>query len=125
MAAMEYMILINSDERADGPAPGEPGFDEMMSEWMAFNQRLIDGGHWIAGAMLQPTLTATTVVKNSAGPAQITDGPYAETKEQFGGFYLIRADDLDQALELAEAIPIPAASIEVRPVSFRPDAPRE
>jgi hypothetical protein len=119
---MEYMILIHGDESFEAPAPGEPGFDEMMAPWMAFNQRLIDGGHWIAGANLQPTVTATTVRKSFGGGQAVTDGPFAETKEQFGGFYLVSAADLDEAIELAKAIPIPVGSIEVRPVAFRPDA---
>lgn len=119
---MEYMINIHGDETFEAPMPGTPEFDEMMAGWMAYNQRLIDGGHWIAGASLQPTATATTVRKTYDGAATVTDGPFAETKEQLGGFYLIRADDLDQALELATAIPIPVGSLEVRPVAFRPDA---
>ena len=118
---MDYMILINSDENFDAPAPGTPEFDEMMGGWFAYNQRLIDGGHWIAGASLQPTATATTVHKSFTGAPTVTDGPYAETKEQLGGFYLISATDLDQAIELATAIPIPVGSFEVRPVAFRPD----
>jgi hypothetical protein len=118
---MEYMILINSDENIDGPAPGTPAFEAMMGEWFAYNQRLIDGGHWIAGASLQPTATATTVHKHQAAAHTVTDGPYAESKEQLGGFYLVTAADLDEAIELALAIPYPMASIEVRPVAFRPD----
>jgi hypothetical protein len=119
---MEYMILIHSDENFEMPAPGTPEFNDVMAGWMAYNQRLIDGGHWVSGASLQPTATATIVRKTFAGKPTITDGPFAETKEQLGGYYLIRADDLDQALELAAAIPIPVASLEVRPVAFRPDA---
>lgn len=119
---MDYMILIHSDETAPRPGPGEPGFDEMMAEWFAYNQRLIDGGHWIAGASLQPTTTATTVRRTWGADASIIDGPFAETKEQLGGFYLVKARDLDEALELAKAIPIPVGSFEVRPVAFRPDA---
>ncbi len=119
---MDYMILIHSDESFEMPAAGSPEFEAMMGEWYAYNQILIDGGHWIAGASLQPTTTATTVHKEYTGAVTITDGPYAETKEQLGGFYLISAADLDEALELARAIPIPVASLEVRPVAFRPDA---
>lgn len=119
---MDYMLLIHSDETAEIPGPGEAGFDEMMAEWFAFNQRLIDGGHWIAGASLQPTPTATTLQRTWGAEPTVVDGPYAETKEQFGGFYLISARDLDQAMELAAGIPIPVCSIEVRPVAFRPDA---
>ena len=119
---MEYMILIHSDETYPTPAPGAPGFNEMMAGWLAYNQQLIDGGHWIAAANLQPTLTATTIRKTPGAAPAVTDGPYVETKEQLGGFYLIKAADLDEALTLAEAIPLPVGSIEVRPVSFRPDA---
>ena len=93
-----------------------------MGQWMAYNQTLIEGGHWIAGASLMPTPMATTVRKNLDGAPTVTDGPYAETKEQFGGYYLIKAADLDEALRLAAGIPIAAGSLEVRPVAFRPDA---
>jgi hypothetical protein len=119
---MEYMILINQPHDAAAPEPGTPEFDQMMGAWMAYNQRLIDGGHWVSGASLQPTVTATTVRKSLGHKPTVTDGPFAETKEQLGGYYLIKADDLDQALELATAIPIPSGSIEVRPIAFRPDA---
>lgn len=119
---MEYMILIHGDERFEAPAPGSPEFEQMMAGWMAYNQRLIDGGHWIAAANLQPTATATTVRKTFGAAPTVTDGPFAETKEQLGGFYLVRAADLDEAIELATALPIPVGSIEVRPVAFRPDA---
>ena len=119
---MEYMILIHSDENYETPAPGTAGFAEMMSGWMAYNQKLIDGGHWISAANLQPTSTATTIRKAFGAAPAITDGPYVETKEQLGGFYLVKAADLDEALALAAAIPVPVGSLEVRPVAFRPDA---
>jgi hypothetical protein len=119
---MEYMILIHGDETAPRPAPGEPGFDEMMAGWFAYNQRLIEGGHWIAGASLAPTSTATSVRKTWGGSPTIVDGPFAETKEQLGGFYLVSAANLDEALALAADVPVPVGSIEVRPVAFRPDA---
>jgi hypothetical protein len=119
---MEYMILIHSDESVEMPEPGSPEFDAMMGEWAAYNQRLIDGGHWVAGASLQPTVTAT-IVRTAPGAAPvISDGPFVESKEQFGGFYLVKAADLDQAIELATAIPAPGAVFEVRPVAYRPDA---
>lgn len=117
---MEYLLLIHSDETATAPAPGTPGFEAYMAEWLAFNQRLIDGGHWIAAANLQPTGTATTLRRPGTGPTSIVDGPYAETKEQLGGFYLVSAAHLDQALEFAAAIPVPVGAVEVRPVAFRP-----
>lgn len=116
---MEYMFLINVDE-TQGP-PGDPtaeGFEEMMAGWFAYNQMLTEGGHFVAGASLQPSATAT-VVHNDTGA--VTDGPYAETKEQIGGFYVVSATDLDEALALAAKMPAPGA-IEVRPIMFRPDA---
>jgi hypothetical protein len=119
---MDYLMLIHSDETTGMPGPTDPDFEPMMAAWAAYNQRLIDGGHWIAGASLQPTATATTVTLTAGSTPAVTDGPYAETKEQLGGFYLVAADDLDAALELASAIPLPYASIEVRPVAVRPDA---
>jgi len=120
--AVDYMILINSDESIEGPMPGTPEFDEFMGGWMAYNQRLIDGGHWISGCSLQPGATATTVRKSAGAAPTMTDGPFVETKEQIGGFYLVSAKDLDEALELAAAIPIDDGALEVRPVMFRPDA---
>jgi hypothetical protein len=119
---MEYMILLHSDENWDAPAPGTPEFDEFMGGWMAYNQTLIDGGHFIAGGSLAPTTTATTLRKSFDGTSTTTDGPYAETKEQLGGYYVIEAADLDEALRLADGIPIPVGSFEIRPIAFRPDA---
>ncbi len=119
---MEFMITLYSDESVDIPSPGEPGFAEMMAEWMTFNERLVEGGHWIAGASLSPTNTATTIRKTLGQVPALTDGPFMETKEQLGGFYLIRAADLDEAIAFASAVPIPVGSFEVRPVAFRPDA---
>ncbi len=117
---MEYMILNHSAE-VEGPAPGSPEFGALMGRWMAYNQLLIDGGHWISGASLTPTSAARTVRK-SEGAVTVVDGPHAETKEQIGGYYLIEAKDLDEALELAAKMPTDTGSLEVRPVAFRPDA---
>ncbi len=119
---MEYAILIHLDESFEGPAPGTPEFEQMMGTFLAYNQKLIDGGHFISGANLQPTVTSSTVRKTFGGEPTVVDGPFAETKEQLAGFYVIEAADLDQALELATALPVPAGSIEVRPVAFRPGA---
>lgn len=119
---MEFMIMIHSDENTPGPGPGEPGFDEFMGAWMAYNQSLIAGGHWVSGASLAPTTTATTLRRLPGAAPEILDGPYVETKEQFGGYYLISAESLDEAIELASALPMGAGSLEIRPVRFRPDA---
>ncbi len=119
---MEYMILLHSDEAAAPDfAPGSPEFDAMMGEWLAFNAELAEAGQMIGGASLAPTSTATTLHKSFDGNST-TDGPYAETKEQLGGFYIVEAADLDEALAIAARVPIPVGSFEVRPIAFRPDA---
>ena len=120
---MEYMILLYSDEtQVPEFAPGSPEFEATMGEWMAFNQTLIDSGQFIGGASLAPTDTATVVAKSFGGSSAVTDGPYAETKEQLGGFYIVEAADLDAAIEIANRVPIPVGSFEIRPVGFRPGA---
>jgi hypothetical protein len=119
---MEFMIMIHSDETLPAPTPGTPEFEQMMSAFFAYNQQLIDGGHWISAANLAPTAAATTIRRTFGQGDVLIDGPYAEAKEHLGGYYLISARDLDEALSLAKALPIPAGSLEVRPVAFRPDA---
>lgn len=120
---MHYMILLYSDEtQVPDFAPGSPEFEAMMGEWMSFNQSLIDAGQFIEGSALAPTEAATVVTKSFGGSTAVTDGPYAETKEQLGGFYLVEASDLDAAIEIANRVPIPAGSFEIRPVGFRPSA---
>lgn len=118
---MEYMIINHAVETAP-PEYGTPDFEAFMGRWMAYNQMLIDGGHWVTGANLESTEAATTVHKSGGSVTATTDGPFAETKEQIGGFYVIEADGLDQALELAAAMPFDDGALEVRPVAFRPDA---
>lgn len=115
---MEYMVLIYRDE-TQAPEYGSPEWEQMMAGFLAFNQRLIDEGHWIAGGGLQTTASATTVRLARGAAATILDGPYAETKEQLGGFYLVRAQTLDEVLDLARGLPI-EGTIEVRPLTFRP-----
>ena len=92
-----------------------------VGPWKEFDQELIGAGAFVAGDALQPSETATTVRLSESGET-VTDGPFAETKEQLGGFYRVSAADLDEALDLAGGIPLEAASFEVRPVKFRPDA---
>ena len=121
---MEYLFLITVDESqmpARETADPDSGSDGMAA-WLAYNQRLIDGGHWVAGASLYPSESTTTVTVVNGAPTATTDGPYTETKEQIGGFYLVKAADLDEALGLAGAIPAPYSVVEVRPVLFRADA---
>ena len=112
---MRYMLLIYTDESKD-LNPGEAGFDEMMSGYMAFSQTVRDLGVYEAGDPLQPTATATSV-RVRGGRTTHGDGPFAETKEQLGGYYILNCKDLDQALELAAQLPGAASgTVEVRPV---------
>jgi hypothetical protein len=112
---MKYALLIYEKPGAlDGI--GEEERAAMTGEYMA----LADDSRCVAGAQLQPVQTATTVrVQN--GNALTTDGPFADTKEVFGGYYVFQADDLDEALELAARIPAAryGGSVEVRPVVER------
>jgi len=88
-----------------------------MEEYRAFEQALVQSGHYCAGAKLKPTSTATSVRMKNGKPA-VTDGPFAETKEQIGGYHLIDCKDLDEAIAIARRIPtLPVGGvIEVRPL---------
>jgi hypothetical protein len=112
---MQYMLLIYSNEKEwDKLSPEVMG--EWMGEYHAFTESIVKSGNYKAGEPLQPTTTATTV-RIRDGKTQITDGPFAETREQLGGFYWIEAKDLDQALQIAARIPSArVGSIEVRPI---------
>ena len=109
------MLLIYS-EPGLGPEPGTPEFDAQMPRWTDFTQQLIDKGAFVAGDPLQAIETATTV-RERGGRVLHTDGPFAETKEQLGGYYLIDVEDLDEALAWAARVPnVGYGSIEVRPL---------
>ena len=96
---------------------GDDGWDEMMAAFAELNEELKANGKFIAAEPLQPTEVATTV-RVRDHERLLTDGPFAETKEHFLGFYLIEADDLDEAIGYAARIPHAATgSIEVRPVA--------
>jgi hypothetical protein len=112
---MKYLCLIYSDETM-WPQMNKKQGDEMMQEYNDYTNDIRSSGHMIAGEALTPTATATTIrVRN--GRRATTDGPFAETKEQLGGFYLIEAKDLNEAIDVASRIPgAKHGSIEVRPV---------
>lgn len=118
---MEYMFLLTVDESQmpDSPATDTP---EGMDVWLDYNQLLVDGGHWVSGGSLTRSTTATTLHLADGAVAATTDGPFAETKEQVAGYYVVKAADLDEALTLAGKVPLPYGAIEVRPLQFRPDA---
>src|SRR3984885_9297634 len=112
---MEYLLLIYANE-ADYAKMSPAEMGAMYQEFMQFTQSIQQSGNFNAGQQLQPVSTATTVrVQN--GKRVVTDGPFAETREQLGGFYWINAKDLDEALAIAERVPSArAGSIEVRPL---------
>ena len=117
---MRYAILIYDENTANPSAePPPPGITEaVMADYLGYSKMLRDRGHFQAGEALQPNTTATTVRGDRSGGFTTTDGPFAETKEGLGGFYIVEAKDLDEALELGKACPglKYGASIEVRPV---------
>ena len=112
---MRYLCLIYENEQAWATMPKEES-DAIFGEYFAFTEAIKKSGHYLGGEALKPVQTATTV-RVRHGRISITDGPFAETKEQLAGFYLIEAGDLNEAIQTAATIP-PAreGSIEVRPV---------
>lgn len=112
---MKFMLLIYADEVAANAAT--PADTRTMSpEYTAYNEALLKAGALLAGSRLRPTSDATSVrVRN--GKTELLDGPYAETKEQFGGYYLIEAPDMDAARVWASKCPsAKTGTVEVRPV---------
>jgi hypothetical protein len=112
---MKYLCLIYDDEKK-WETMSKAEADAYMGEYFAFTDAIKGSGHHIAGHALQPVQTATTV-RSRNGKLSTTDGPFAETKEQLGGYYLIEARDLNDALQVAQKIPsVRTGSIEVRPI---------
>jgi hypothetical protein len=117
---MKYLCTIYGDEGAMASATPEE-MKEVMDAYMAFGEQA--GDRILGGEGLQPTTTATTI-RVRDGERSVTDGPFAETKEQLGGFYLLECKDLDEAIEWAAKIPgAQTGSVEVRPVMIFEDAP--
>jgi hypothetical protein len=112
---MKYLCLIYDDEKLWEAMPKAES-DAYMGEYFAFTDDIRASGQYVAGEALQPVATATTVrIRN--GKLSTTDGPFAETKEQLGGFYLIEARDLNEAIQIAAKIPSArVGSVEVRPI---------
>ena len=115
---MQYILLIYSSETMwEGKTPAE--INQVMGEYNAFTESIVKSGNFKAGEELQPT-TAATTVRVRTGKPQTTDGPFAETREQLGGFYLVEADSLDQAIQIAGRIPSAREGcVEVRPIMRR------
>ena len=112
---MQYLLMFYQNE-ADYAKIDAATSKKMLEEYGAFTQSIIHSGNFKAGDRLQPTTTATTV-RVRDGKTLTTDGPFAETREQLGGYYLVEAKDLDAALAIAARIPgARYGSIEVRPI---------
>ena len=112
---MRYALLIYANEQDWANQTEEEG-QAQFQEYMAFTKDIVDRGLQQSGEALQPTATATTV-RVRDGETVTTDGPFAETKEQLGGFYIVDCKDLDEAIEVAARIPdARGGSIEVRPI---------
>ncbi len=120
---MQYLLMIYSEE-GSGPEPGSPEFGDYMQAYFSFTQEMKERGLFLAGEPLEEVSTASTVrVRNNQ--TAVTDGPFAETKEVLGGYYLLDCNGLDEALECAAKIPTAAhGSIEVRPIMKLPDMPK-
>ncbi len=111
---MKYLLaLIGEEGGMEDASPEE--MKAVMDRWDAYSKEAVEKGAFLAGEGLQPSETASTV-KIADGKAEVTDGPFAESKEQLGGFYLLEVNDLDEALEYAKKIPFQNGSVEVRPV---------
>src|SRR5689334_23134629 len=112
---MKYLLLIYENESAwTNSSEAEQG--KIYQEYMDYTNGIRKSGNYVAGEALQPIATATTV-RVKGGKTVTTDGPFAETREQLGGFYMVEAKDLDTALDLAARIPgARNGSIEVRPI---------
>jgi hypothetical protein len=115
---MKYLLMCCFDEKKWDDLP-ESQRNKIMEEYQALEQDLEKSGHYRAGAKLGPS-SATTTVRLKYGKPAITDGPFAETKEQIGGYHLIECQNLDEAIAIAMRIPtLPAGgSIEIRPVEL-------
>ena len=113
---MKYLCLIYTDE-AVFQNMSQSEASAMIEAYKSFTQETVASGRFVGGNRLQPIETATTVrVRN--GRVSTTDGPFAETKEQLGGYYLIEANDLNEAIQVASRIPgATVGSIEVRPIA--------
>jgi hypothetical protein len=112
---MKYLCLIYADESRRLTATKEEAA-AMWNAYMSFGEDIKKSGHWLAGDALQPT-SATTVVRVRDGKMSTTDGPFIETKEQLGGYYLVEAKDLNEAIQVASRIPgAKVGAIEVRPI---------
>ena len=112
---MKYLLALISEEGGMEDASPEE-MKAVMDRWDAYSREVVNNGAFLAGEGLQPSATASTVKIEQGKEPTVTDGPFAESKEQLGGFYLLECKDLDEALDYAKKIPFQSGSVEVRPV---------
>lgn len=116
---MKFMLLLHGDEKL---LQGDPGDNGISATFAAFNDAMVKAGVFIGGARLRPTSAATTV-RVTGDHTDVLDGPYADTRERLGGFYMIEAVDLDAATEWAARCPHAAfGTVEIRPLWQTPAA---
>ena len=112
---MKYMLLIYDNEQVWAKMAASEQ-QKLYGEYMAFTENIKKSGHYVSGAPLQPIATATSV-RIRSDRQLVTDGPFAETQEQLGGYYMVNARDLDEAIGIAARIPsVRIGTIEIRPV---------
>ena len=111
---MSKYLLMLFEEEAGYANADEATLNSVMAGHEAFDDYAKD--RVLGGNALQPTTTATTVRPDGADGFTVTDGPYAESKEVIGGYYLVEAGDLDEAIDLAKQVPVPFGCVEVRPI---------
>jgi hypothetical protein len=112
---MKYLMTFIVDERTMGNAPPEE-MREALERWKAFDDEAVERGVMIACEPLESSSVATTIQVRADGERIVSDGPFAESKEQLGGFCLLECENLDEALQWADKVPLREGSIEVRPV---------
>jgi hypothetical protein len=112
---MKYLLTLWNDESRFAELTPEQ-LQEGMMHWDEYTNETKDAGAFLGGEGLEPTALATTVQIEASGDHIVTDGPFAETKEQLGGFYLLECENLDDAIAWAKKIPMPGGKVEVRPV---------
>jgi hypothetical protein len=118
---MRYLCLLVGEADMAGPVPGTPDFTRMLIDYQSATQAMAAAGVLVDSGPLQPPAAATTIRVRDGEPL-VTDGPFAEIKEQIGGYYVLDCADLDEALRWAATIPAARyGAIEVRPLMVMPD----
>ena len=110
---MQYLLMIYADDSYANMTPEEG--KAMGEAYAKYTQDIVQSGHLKGGDRVRPPATARTI-RRGGGKSMTTDGPFAETREQLAGYYLIEADDLDEATKIAGRIPFTVGAVEVRPV---------